>query len=555
MPNAFAYLVLYSWPLVVLVLFWKLPLSKALVASILGGYLFLPEAAGLDLPILPPLNKDLVPSFSAAVMCLFMARKSVAVPRVPQGATGGLRAVLAPQMPPAAPLERTKRGRMIFRLLFLVLFLVPVLTVYGNPEPVPQGPFIIPGLRAYDIGSLILQLSVSFLPFWLAQRYLAQPEDQVMLLRAFAWSGLGYSLLCLVEIRLSPQLNNTLYGFYPSDFLQQMRAGGFRPMVFLHHGLWVGIYLAMTVLAAATLALWNKRNGQDGLSTLGWVAAAMWLLLVLILSKAVGALALTLLLLPVLVLAGTQGQLLCAMVIACVTLFYPLLRGAGWIPVDAVYEFSRSVSEERASSLKYRLDNEDLLLARAAEKPVSGWGSWGRNLLYEEYDGRIRTVPDGAWIIVIGAFGWLGYISHFGLLTVPMFLLGWSRRKLGVTVETSGLALLLGINLLDLIPNATLTPLTYMVAGALAGRYALATRSAEPAPVTGAVAEGAKTGWPVHARGRRRGETAALAGSGAGAGATATNAAGTGAATAGATGGDPLVRSAAGPRKIRQPRR
>ncbi len=91
MPNTIAYLVLYSWPLVVVVLFWKLPLSRALVASILGGYLFLPDSGGLDLPILPPINKELVPSLSAAVMCLFMAGR--AAPTLPR-----------PQPPtPAAP--------------------------------------------------------------------------------------------------------------------------------------------------------------------------------------------------------------------------------------------------------------------------------------------------------------------------------------------------------------------------------------------------------------------------------------------------------------------
>lgn len=521
MPNALAYLVLFSFPLVVAALFWKLPAPKALVASILGGYLFLPTGVTIDLPVLPALDKTLIPGLVAAIMCLIVARRpasrlrpdparmsgSVSGP-VSGPASGPVSgraarphraAAWTPERAPerletsasaegAAPaLQRTSRGRMLFRTLFVVLFSVPLLTVYQNPDPIIAGPTFIPGLRLYDMGSLMMQLGVTFLPFVLAQRFLAQPEDQVMLLRALVISALAYSVLCLYEIRLSPQLNHMLYGFYQNDFLQHIRAGGFRPMVFLLHGLWVGLYLAMAVLAAATLFLWSKRNGKQGLSVFGWAATVLWLLLVLFLSKTVGAFSLVLLFLPVLLIAGVQGHLLFAMIIAGIALFYPLLRGAGWIPVDTVYAVSQSISQERADSLKYRLDNEDALLERAAEKPLAGWGSWGRNLIYDPYSGQQTSIPDGAWIIIIGAFGWVGYLSHFGLLTAPLFLLGISRRKLGVTVEASGLAMVLAINLMDLVPNATLTPVTYLIAGALCGRYALAGAPQPEAAATGSV--------------------------------------------------------------------
>lgn len=512
MPNALAFLVIFSFPVVVVVLFWKLPVPKALVASIFGGYLFLPSGVAVDLPVLPALDKTLIPSLAAVIMCLVMTRKPAPLRPAPVAAAPPPRRAAAGWTPPPAvgqlaePVEaapasqRTTRGRTLFRLLFAVLFLVPILTVLQNPEPIIAGPRFIPGLKLYDIGSLMMQLGVTFVPFWLAQRYLARPEDQVMLLYAFVLTGLGYSLLCLYEVRMSPQINRMLYGFYPHDFLQHIRNGGYRPMVFLRHGLWVGIYLAMTVLAAATLFLWSKRNGREGLSVFGWAIAAIWLLIVLLMSKTLGAFSLTLLFLPVLLMAGVPGQLLFAMIVAGVTLFYPLLRGAGLIPVDTVYAVSQSISQDRADSLKFRLDNEDALLERAAEKPLSGWGSWGRNLTYNKYDGNQITTPDGAWIIVIGAFGWVGYLSHFGILTAPLFLLGMARRRLGISVESSGLALVLAINLLDLIPNATLTPLTYMVAGALAGRYALA--GARP-PETATVARGTRApkpgrgAWPV----------------------------------------------------------
>ncbi len=512
MPNAIAYLALFSFPVVVVVLFWKLPLPKALVASIFGGYLFLPNGVGIDLPVLPALDKTLLPALMAGLMCLVMARKpapalrrAAPLPGPRRAAAGWTPPAAALPSEPAPALARTTRGRTLFRLLFAGLFLVPVLTVWQNPEPIIAGPRIIPGLQLYDVGSLMLQLGVTFLPFWLAQRFLARPEEQVLLLKAFVLSALGYSLLCLYEIRMSPQLNHMLYGFYPHDFLQHIRAGGFRPMVFLQHGLLVGIYLGMSVLAAATLFLWSKRNGREGLSVFGWAAAAIWLVLVLFLSKTVGAFSLVLLFLPILLMTGVPGQLLFAMIVAGITLFYPLLRGAGAIPVDAVYAAAQAVSQERADSLKFRLDNEDVLLERAAEKPLSGWGSWGRNLTYNQYNGDQVTTPDGAWIIVIGTFGWIGYLSYFGLLTAPLFLLGLSRRRLGISVESSGLALVLALNLLDLVPNASLTPLTHMIAGALAGRYALAGAGQPGAAATlgpRAPKPGRSGAWPVPLGGR-----------------------------------------------------
>ena len=80
------------------------------------------------------------------------------------------------------------------------------------------------------------------------------------------------------------------------------------------------------------------------------------------------------------------------------------------------------------------------------------------------------------WIITIGSWGWVGYISQFGLLILPTIFLAARRRDLEISYATAGLALMLAANLLDMIPNATLTPLTWLIGGALAGRYAVAPR-------------------------------------------------------------------------------
>jgi hypothetical protein len=148
------------------------------------------------------------------------------------------------------------------------------------------------------------------------------------------------------------------------------------------------------------------------------------------------------------------------------------LKGADLVPTETLLTQAAKVGEDRAASLQYRFYNEDLLLERADEKPLFGWGSWGRNHIHDDITGTILTVTDGRWIIVLGVFGWIGFIAEFGLLGLPVILL-WRVVRLtpaGTLSPSIGpLALILAINIIDLLPNATLTPITWIISGALLG--------------------------------------------------------------------------------------
>ena len=115
------------------------------------------------------------------------------------------------------------------------------------------------------------------------------------------------------------------------------------------------------------------------------------------------------------------------------------------------------------------------LLDRAAEKPAFGWGMWGRNQIHDPETGRMTSIADGRWIIVLGVFGWVGLVAEMGLLTLPIGLAWWrsgghrAPGGPGPPRVVAAVALMLGVNLVDLIPNATLTPLTMLGAGALMG--------------------------------------------------------------------------------------
>ena len=61
----------------------------------------------------------------------------------------------------------------------------------------------------------------------------------------FVLGGLIYVPLCLFEVRMSPQLHNMVYGFAQHSFGQTVRGGGWRPMVFMQHGLAVGLFMSV----------------------------------------------------------------------------------------------------------------------------------------------------------------------------------------------------------------------------------------------------------------------------------------------------------------------
>ncbi|WP_149786859.1 hypothetical protein [Lutimaribacter pacificus] len=444
--------------MVTIVLFRLRPLNEALAWTIIAGYMLLPRITAFDLPLLPAWDKELVPSLFAAIMCFALvasdktSRQGRATQRVDAGG-------------PIADGFTIRRGKVLFWGLIVLLFGSPLITVMNNMEPLVEGDRFLAGLELYDGLSVNLNLLVGLAPFFLARRYLNSPESHVVLLKVLVIAALGYSLLALYEVRMSPQLNRIFYGFSPHRFLQNVRYGGFRPVLFLYHGIWVAILFSIAVIAAG--ALWREFKGTE--SARRWLLACFWLLMTLVLCKSMTALVIALLLLPLVLFTALQLQLLAAAAIASVVMLYPSLRGADLIPTQQIYSLVAGISRERADSLQYRFDAEDAMLLHANRKPLAGWGSGGRNRVQTENDRTIAT--DGYWIIVTGVYGWMGYIAQFGLLGLSTVLLAFNRRRFNLSPATAGLTLVLAGSLIDLLPNATISPVVWLVAGALMGRY------------------------------------------------------------------------------------
>jgi hypothetical protein len=222
-----------------------------------------------------------------------------------------------------------------------------------------------------------------------------------------------------------------------------------------------------TVVAAA--AFWRIRIPVMRLPSAGITA---YLGVVLVLCKSLGALVYGAVLVPLVRFTKPRLQLRLATVLVSIALLYPMLRAADLFPAGIILDAATSISTERASSLKTRFYNENLLVERASQRPLFGWGRWGRNRVYDDY-GKDISVTDGRWIIVIGQFGLFGFLVEFGLLMLPVFRAALALRyaqSIHDEVMLAALTLILSINIVDLLPNASLSPWTWLLAGALLGR-------------------------------------------------------------------------------------
>ncbi|UZD91700.1 hypothetical protein [Cognatishimia activa] len=466
MPNSIAFLVLALWPLVMLVLFKRLPVGRALIWSFLGGYLLLPpHPTAFDFPLMPPLNKLTLPNMMAVIYVIFVANEKI-------------------EFWPRSGLGKT---------LMATFILSPIFTVLNNPEPVLFATGGLRGLYARDIIALVINQAILLSGFILARQFLRSQDDLRDLLLALVVAGLFYSFPILLEVRLSPQLNIWIYGYFQHVFEQTMRGGGFRALVFLEHGIWASMLIMMSL--ASAIILWRADIGK---SRSWFMIAAVFLAGVLVLNKTLGPLVYAIFLISLVVLTSWKLQTRVAVLLAALALAYPLAKGANLVPEERILQVASAVSEERSFSLKFRFDNENLLYERAIEKPLFGWGSWGRNQLHDPITGTSLAVTDGRWIIAVGMFGWVGFLAEFGLLALPIFMFARasSQNEKGikkqwkseihasipvqkeqkerviehvVTPIGGGLALLLSLNLIDLLPNATLTPITWLLAGALLG--------------------------------------------------------------------------------------
>lgn len=455
-----AYVALFLWPVVALLLYLFCSAFQATFVTFLGAHLLLPVGTSIKIDMLPQIDKTTIPSFCALIGCLVVLGHAK---RPVRGATA--------------------LGRVAGILMFAYV-VGAVLSALLNGDTLIIGDRVLPGTGLYDGLSGAEAAVITMIPFYLGWKYFGSENDAEQLIASLVVAGVLYSFLMLFEIRFSPQLHFWIYGYYPTDFQQQIRGGGYRPMVFTGHGLLAGIFLMTAVAASAAMARVRAPLFRVNSSMINGYLGA-----VLILCKSAGALVFGSVAAGLIWLASPRAQVKIAVVLVSIALGYPLLRSLDVFPTGVMTDVASSIEDERGRSIATRFRNEDALLSRLAGREFFGWGRYGRSRVYDPVSGRDITIADGRWIQTLGQFGLVGFLAEFGLLSLGVYRAVRamrSCRRHREMVYLAALALIASLNVLDLLPNSTLRPWTWFLCGLVfaRGEYCVA-RERERKPLYG----------------------------------------------------------------------
>lgn len=420
---------LFAWIPIVLSLFSLLPSRTAVIAAFLTAWLFLPVHE-YEIKFFPEYNK-----MTATCLGIFCATLIFDAERI---------------------LRFRPRWYDIPALVFVT---VPFCSSVAN------------GLGIYDgLSEAFKQLVRWGLPYFLGRIYFNTHRDMRALLFGIFIGGLIYVPLCWYEIRFSPQLHRLLYGFHQASFVQVLRFGGFRPMVFLEHGLMVGMWMASATLVAVDFWLTRAYRNLWGIPM---PVYASILALTTLFCKSTGAILLLIIGVAVLALIRLGARALPIGLLAIASIVYVTIRASGlWSAQPLVEMVEKAIGPDRAQSLQTRIDNEDLLAEKARQRLLFGWGGWGRSRIYDE-SGKDISITDSLWIIVLGQNGIVGLGSLFAMILLPAFLLsyrlpGMAFHHPGVGA-TLGAALIICLWMIDNCFNAMVNPIYVVLVGGLAG--------------------------------------------------------------------------------------
>ncbi len=413
-----------------------LPIEAAAIWSLLGGLMLLPSGLELNYPLLPPLDKTSIPAISTLLLCWMKG----------------------------APTRGPRQSLLVYLLAAGYIF-SPVLTSLGNSYELQNAKGSIPGFYPLDAVKYAGLNLITLAPFYVGSRVLHTQDGRMLLLKTLPAAMLIYSLPMLFELRMSPQLHTWIYGYFPNDaFSQQIRGSGFRPVVFFPHGLALAFFTALTLLASLVLVRLKTRTFHF---PAGGVAGYFGVLLLF--CKSLGPLAYAVLLAPIVLFTRPRVWVMISIPLLLMVCVYPALRGNGLAPTQIISKAANSISPDRSASFRTRVVNEEMLLAKANQKPMIGWGTWGRNRVFDRETGRDISVTDGGWIIRFGMFGWLGYVTLFGLFAAIglQALRAVDSKITPGNVSLAGLTLMLAVYVVDQVPNANPMSLTFLIAGAI----------------------------------------------------------------------------------------
>lgn len=419
---------LFVWFFIAIILFSKMTSPRALIFGILAAIMFLPMAS-YDISLIPG-RKDVYANLGLLIAAL----------------------LLDPQ-----PLLAF-RPRLV-DLPMILLCITPFISATAN------------GQAPYNAFASSMAAVVTWgLPYLLGRSYLTNVQSLWQMAHGIFIAGLIYAPGCIFEMFMGPTLHERVYGTpaFP-DYLQSMRWGGYRPTMFMQHGLMVGTFMC----CAAMMGIWlwtNKAHRKfyalPAVPTIGFLlAVAIW-------CKSTGAIILMVIGLGVLFFTRFMRNGVLVYLLATAPLVYVLARTVGgWTGDNAVQFATDYLSVDSGGSLQVRFGNENVLVERAMLKPLFGFGTDGEFLI-KDSDNRITSIPDGLWVIALGSGGLVGLAALFGCMIVPTlaFIRRFPARTWGHPAMAAPAAL--GVFLItyafDCLMNAMINPVYLVALGGVA---------------------------------------------------------------------------------------
>lgn len=428
------YLVMFGWIPALLNLFSQFPARKAIVIGFIGAWLFLPKAS-FPLPGLPDYTK-------MSATCYGI--------------------VLATVIFDAARLTNFRPKWIDIPMMMWCI--CPFLSSMAN------------GLGPYDGFSSSMDQTISWgAPYFLGRLYLSDLAGMRQLATGIFVSGLIYSPLCIFENFMSPQLHRIFYGFNAvEDLSQSIRYGGFRPVVFMEHGLMVGMWM----MAGTLCGLWLWRTGV--LKEVWGIPMSLlwpWQFFTFLMARSTGAYLYFMMGVGILLVAMIFRTALPKFMLMALIITYLSMAVTGNFSEekgDRIVDFiANTVGPDRAQSIEFRLDNEEILGEKARQQMVFGWGGWGRARVYDAW-GKDISVTDSLWIIVFGNQGAVGLTFVFTAMLLPSFcfcVLRYPARtwKHPQVAGAAVMSLILPLFMLDCVLNAMTNPVFTLACGGIAG--------------------------------------------------------------------------------------
>jgi len=441
-PNILAWLVMFVWPVVVIVTYQKrrgrASAARTTAWMLFLGIMFLPSSMALDAPLIPPMNKCALTALACWVSLQLFHRNEL--------------------------LQRAP-GHQMPRLLLAAMVYAAYMTIATNGDVLRYGRTELQGLPKSEVISYTFGILFDFyIPFTVSQRVFKTERDLRDLLDVLTRCLLIYIPFVLYELKMAPVLHERFYGYGPFGFAQAVRDGGYRPNVFMAHGLVLAVFTCAAFAAARGLVAAGVTTKPLRPKPLLWLSFVMVLLTKTLAAMIYGALCWLLIRRP----TRTFVISIFLLVVCGLVAAYPSMRIAGSFPTYKLVEWAKGASAERASSLQFRFDNEDVLLVRSLERPMWGWGGYGRSRVYDE-DGVDTTIADGLWIIWFGASGFAGLYLNLAAVFLPMLRTAFRLHKVRPSAVPllAVLAVVSGFLVIDILPNGRYDYLSMIMAGAM----------------------------------------------------------------------------------------